>query len=317
MSDVKQKNSVKRPRKQDAEGNYIFNRRWEPLLYLIPFALGLLVFTVYPIVNVVLMSIREGYSLSGRYNGVGLANYTQVINDTHFKTAIGNTFIYVFTVVPIATVLAIIIANLLNQKIRGMAIFQTAYFLPMVTSSIAVGMSWRYLFKADSGGVINWLIGLFGAEPVNWLGAAQGKAPWNIFVIIIFGIWNMLPFTIILLLSGLQNIDPMYYTAARVDGANSSKMFFRITVPLLAPTIFLTMIINMISAFKVYNEVIPFWSGKAGALGSNLYTMVYYIKETFYSNRKLGKAAAASLILFFIIFLFTMLQRYIQKRFRD
>ena len=308
---------VKKTKKRDENGNYIFNRRFEPLLYLIPFALGLIVFTVYPIVNVVLMSVKEGYSLAGNYKALGIGNYTQVISDTHFKTAVANTFIYVFTVVPIATVLAIVISNLLNQKIRGMAIFQTAYFLPMVTSSIAVGMSWRYLFKADSGGVINWIIGLFGADPVNWLGASAGKAPWNIFVIIIFGIWNMLPFTIILLLSGLQNIDPMYYTAARVDGAGSTKMFFRITVPLLAPTIFLTMIINMISAFKVYNEVIPFWSGRAGALGSNLYTMVYYIKETFYSNRKLGKAAAASLILFFIIFCFTMLQRYLQKRFKN
>ena len=314
MSEAKVREKTVRPRKQDAEGNYIFNRKWEPLLYLLPFALGLAVFTVYPIVNVVIMSFKEGYALSGRYSGIGLANYTQVLGDRYFKNALSNTFIYVFTVVPIATVLAIIIANLLNQKIRGMAIFQTAYFLPMVTSSIAVGMSWRYIFNTQSG-VLNWLLSLFGVEKIEWLGSSAGKAPWNIFVIIIFGIWNVMPFTIILLLSGLQNIDPMYYTAAEVDGAGSMKKFFRITVPLLAPTIFLTMIINMISAFKVYNEIIPFWSGKAGALGSNLYTMVYYIKEVFYSNHKLGRAAAASLILFLIIFLFTMLQRFLQKRF--
>lgn len=311
MADTVQ-NTVKK--KKDDRGDYIFNRKWEPLLYLIPFALGLIVFTLYPIVNVVIMSVKEGYVLSGRYNGIGLGNFAAVIGNRYFANAMKNTFIYVFTVVPIATVLAIIIANLLNQKIRGMAIFQTAYFLPMVTSSIAVGMSWRYIFHQQSG-VLNWLLAHFGVSPVNWLGADGGKAPWNLLVIIIFGIWNVLPFTIILLLSGLQNIDPMYYTAARVDGAGSAKMFFRITVPLLSPTIFLTMIINMISAFKVYNEVIPFWNGKAGALGSNLYTMVYYIKETFYSNHKLGQAAAASLILFFIIFCFTMLQRFVQKKF--
>ena len=300
-------------KKTSAEARYIFNRPIEPLLYLLPFALGLIVFTVYPIVNVVLMSFKEGYRLSGAHKGIGLGNFTYVLGNSSFQSAVANTFLYVFTVVPIATILAIIIANLLNQKIKAIALFQTAYFLPMVTSSIAVGLSWRYLFNKDFG-VINFLLSKVGIDKIDWLGATAGKAPWNIVAVIIFGIWNILPFTIILLLSGLQNIDPMYYTAARVDGADSMKIFFRITVPLLMPTIFLTMIINMISAFKVYNEVIPFWSGKAGVLGNNLYTMVYYIKELFYSKQQLGRAAAASLVLFFIIFLFTMLQRFLQKK---
>ena len=300
-------------KKIDTSGNYIFNSKKEPLLYLIPFAIGLLIFTVYPIVNVVIMSFKEGYRLSGSYSGWGIGNYLQVLTNENFLSSIKNTFIYVFTVVPIATILSIIIATLLNQKIKGMAIFQTAYFLPMVTSSIAVGISWRYMFNYQYG-IINWLLGLINIGPIDWLGATGGVAPWNIFVIIIFGIWNMMPFTIILLLSGLQNIDPMYYTAAKVDGANSWKIFRRITVPLLAPTIFLTMIVNMISAFKVYNEVIPFWSGKAGALSNNLYTMVYWIKETFYSKLRLGYAASASIVLFLIILVFTMIQKFVQKK---
>ena len=300
-------------KKIDTSGNYIFNSKTEPLLYLIPFAIGLLIFTVYPIVNVVIMSFKEGYRLSGSYSGWGIGNYVQVLTNENFLSSIKNTFIYVFTVVPIATILSIIIATLLNQKIKGMAIFQTAYFLPMVTSSIAVGISWRYMFNYQYG-IINWLLGLINIGPIDWLGATGGVAPWNIFVIIIFGIWNMMPFTIILLLSGLQNIDPMYYTAAKVDGANSWKIFRRITVPLLAPTIFLTMIVNMISAFKVYNEVIPFWSGKAGALSNNLYTMVYWIKETFYSKLRLGYAASASIVLFLIILVFTMIQKFVQKK---
>ncbi|MBR2802390.1 MAG: sugar ABC transporter permease [Erysipelotrichaceae bacterium] len=300
-------------KKKKREGGE-FNNGLEPVIYLLPFVIGLLIFTVYPIINVVLMSFKEGYRLSGSFTGIGLKNYTQVLGDKNFANAVRNTFIYVFSVVPIATVLAVIIANLLNQKIKAMALFQTAYFLPMVTSSIAVGLSWRYMFNTQFG-VINWLLGVFGAGPIDWLGATGGQAPYNIFVIIIFGIWNMLPFTIILLLSGLQNIDPMYYTAAKVDGADSGMIFRRITVPLLLPTIFLTMIINMISSFKVYNEVIPFWSGKAGALSNNLYTMVYYIKETFYSKLRLGNAAAASIVLFLIIFVFTMLQKWVQKKF--
>ena len=296
------------------ENSYIFNRKFEPLIYLIPFAIGLIIFTIYPIVNVVLMSLKEGYRLSGNYNGWGIGNYTYVLNNKDFLSSIKNTFIYVFTVVPIATIISILIANLLNQKIKGIAIFQTAYFLPMVTSSIAVGVSWRYIFNPTFG-VLNWLLGNFGVGPIDWLGGVAGKAPWNIFVIIIFGIWNMMPFTIILLLSGLQNIDPLYYTAAKVDGASSWTIFKRITAPLLMPTIFLTMIVNMISAFKVYNEIIPFWGGKPGALGNNLYTMVFWIKETFYSKLRLGHAAAASIVLFVIIFIFTMIQRWIQRKF--
>lgn len=308
------KETTKKHREGISTGEQMFNSKFEPFIYLLPFIIGLLIFTVYPIINVVIMALKNGYRLSGTFKGWGVENFTYVLSNKDFLSSISNTFIYVFTVVPIATVIAIVVANFLNQKIKGMAIFQTAYFLPMVTSSIAVGISWRYMFNTKFG-VINWLLGLFNVAPIDWLGAKAGVAPYNMLVIIIFGIWNMLPFTIILLLSGLQNIDPMYYTAAKVDGATSGKMFFRITIPLLLPTIFLTMIVNMISAFKAYNELIPFWSGKPGVLGNNLYTMVYWIKETFYNNSRLGHAAAASIVLFLIILVFTMIQRFVQKRF--
>ncbi len=306
MAIVKKKNAEKDPN--------FFNKEWEPLLYLLPFAVGLLIFTVYPIFNVVFMSFKNGYRLSGNYTGWGIENYTKVIGDKNFRSAIFNTFKYVFTVVPVATVLSIVIANLLNQKIKGIAIFQTAFFLPLVTSSIAVGTVFKYMFNTNYG-IFNWIIQLFGGQPLEWLNIVQGQTDMNIWVVIIFGIWNMMPFTIILLLSGLQNIDPLYYTAAQVDGASSTKQFFRITVPLLTPTIFLTMIVNMISAFKVYNEVIPFWNGSAGVTGRNMYTIVYYIKEQFYSNHRLGMASAAAILLFLIIFVFTMIQRYVQSKF--
>ena len=300
-------------KKREALGQ-VFNTRYEPLIYLIPFAIGLVVFTLYPVINVVIMSFKNGYRLSGVYEGWGIANYTKVLGDRNFKTAVRNTFIYVFTVVPISTVLSVIIANFLNKKIKGIAIFHTAYFLPLVTSSIAVGLVFKYMFNYRIG-VVNFLLGLFGVKPIDWLGAVAGKGPYNLPTVILFGIWNMMPFTIILLLSGLQNIDPLYYTAAEIDGASSMTIFKRITVPLLMPTIFLTMIVNMISAFKVYNEVIPFWRGEAGVTGRNLYTMVYYIKEMFYANKRLGVASAASIVLFLIIFVFTMIQRFVQKKF--
>lgn len=131
--------------------------------------------------------------------------------------------------------------------------------------------------------------------------------------LIIFGIWNILPFTIILLLSGLQNIDEMYYTAAKVDGAKSTKIFFRITVPLLSPTIFLVCIVNTISCFKVFSELYPLFNGKPGPY-YNLYTVVYYIRYAMMEKRKYGYAAAAAVILFFCVLIFTVIQLRMQKR---
>ncbi|MDO4198421.1 MAG: sugar ABC transporter permease [Erysipelotrichaceae bacterium] len=303
-------------RKKDKKTNnndVIFNSKLEPYIYLLPFVLGLVVFTIYPIINVVLMAFKEGYKLNGAFTGWGIGNFTKIFSDRYFLSAFKNTFTYVFIVVPIATCISILVANLLNQKTKGIAIFQTAFFLPMVTSAIAVGLVWKYMFNNEIG-VVNFLLKAIGLNPINWLGATAGNAQYNIWAVIIFGIWNMIPFTTILLLSGLQNIDPLYYTAAKVDGASTTKMFFRITIPLLSPTIFLTMIVNMISAFKIYNEIIPFWNGSAGVTGTNLYTFVYYIKEQFATYGRYGLAAAASIVLFIIIFVFTMIQRYIQSK---
>ena len=220
----------------------------------------------------------------------------------------GNTILYVLYTVPASTVLAVIIAYLLNQKLRFSALFQTAYFLPMVTSVTAVGLVWRWIFNHNFG-VLNALIVLFGGQPVNWLQVAGNSMS----VLVIFGIWNILPFTIILLLSGLQNIDETYYTVARVDGAKSLRIFRRITVPLLAPTIGLVLIINSISAFKVFTEVTVLFNGNPGP-AYNMYTVVYYIYEMMHQRLELGRAAAAAIVLFLFIFAFTMLQRFIQRK---
>lgn len=304
---MKNKNTV-----QDEERS--FNRKLEPFIYLIPHAIGLLTFVVYPIVNTFIMAVKQGYKMNGKFNGYGLSNFEHVFADPAFANALKNTFIYAFTVVPIATALSIIIAVLLNRKIKGMAFFQTAFFLPMVTSAIAIGCSWRYMFDTNSG-VINYVLKLLGGKGIDWLGAASGLGA-NLAAVIIFGIWYMIPMTTILILSGLQNIDPLYYTAAQVDGASGSKQFFRITLPLLTPTIFLTLIINIISAFKVYKEVVPFWNGEAGYTTHNLYTLVFYIKAQFYTYNKFGYAAAASVALFGIVLCLTLLQRLIEKKMR-
>lgn len=280
--------------------------RIEPYLYLLPFFLGIAVFTLYPVVNVVLMSFKEDYSyLSGSFTQWGLGNYAKVLGDRYFTQAVSNTFKYVLMVVPISTCIAVVVAYLLNQKLRFSALFQTAYFLPMVTSVTAVGLAWKLMYNKNFG-IINYVLSAFGINPIPWL----ENVNWSLPALVIFGIWNILPFTIILLLSGLQNIDPQYYTAARVDGSKSLRIFFKITVPLLAPTIFLVCMVNTISSFKVFSELYPLFNGKPGPF-NNMYTVVYYIRDAML-NRKYAVAAAAAIILFFFIFIFTMIQNVVR-----
>ena len=286
----------------------IFKARIEPYLYLLPFFLGIAVFTLYPVVNVVLISFKEGYSyLTRGFDAWSLANYQKVLSDPKFAQAISNTIKYVLLVVPISTCISVVVAYLLSQKLRFSALFQTAYFLPMVTSITAVGLAWKLMYNKNFG-IINYILSFFGIDKIPWL----ENAAWSIPALVIFGIWNILPFTIILLLYGLQNIDPQYYTAARVDGSGSLRIFFRITVPLLAPTIFLVCIINTISCFKVFSELYPLFNGNPGPF-YNLYTVVYYIRYAMIDNRKYGVAAAAAIVLFGFIFVFTMVQRVVQS----
>lgn len=286
-------------------------KRFEPFAYLLPFLIGIGIFTLYPVINVFLISFKEGYRvLTGAFESFGIANYQTVINDPYFVSAFKNTAIYVLVVVPVSTCLSIVIATLLNQKIKLQGLFQTAYFLPMVTSVTAVGLAWKWMYNYDYG-IINYFLSLFNISSINWL----NDASWGLPALIIYGVWSILPFTIILLLSGLQNINPLYYTAAKVDGASTLRTFFRITVPLLAPTIGLVLIVNMISTFKVFTELFPLFNGKPG-VAYTLYTVVYYIYDMFYIKWKLGPAAAAAVILFFVIFVLTMIQLWIQRKWK-
>lgn len=289
--------------------------RIEPYLYLTPFFLGVIVFTLFPVVNVIMLSFKEGYRyLTGEFKAIGWGNYTYVLGKREFVQALKNTAIYVFTTIPIATCLSVVLAYLLNQKLRCSALFQTAYFLPMVTSVTAVGLAWRFMFN-ENVGILNFFLSWFGVDKIGWL----TDSGYSMLSMVIYGVWNTLPFTIILLLSGLQNINELYYTAARVDGAKNVRIFMRITVPLLAPTIGLTIIVNSISAFKVFNELFPLFKGQPGP-AYNLYTVVYYIYEQMSGSAAvkngMGRASAAAIILFLIIFVFTMLQLLIQRKWK-
>ena len=281
----------------------------EPWLYLSPFLIFIIIFTLYPVINVFTISFKENYSyLRGTFKAFNFENYKYVLTDDKFTSGLRNTALYVLFVVPVSTAIALFFANLLNKKVRGSAIFQTAFFLPMVTSVTAVGLIWRLMYNQQYG-IINWLLTKFGIEKIGWVTESR----WSLLALIIFGTWNILPFTIIILLSGMQNINELYYTVARVDGAKPMRIFFRITVPLLSPTIFLVCIINTISCFKVFSELYPLFYGKPGPY-YNLYTVVYYIRYAMMEKRKYGYAAAAAVILFLCIFVVTLIELYFKKR---
>ncbi len=282
---------------------------WEPFLYMAPFLLICLTFVVWPIINVFFSSFCEGYNfIKGTYKSLGLENYKNLLSDRYFLSSLKNTLIYVFTTVPIATVLALLFSILLNRKIKLAGLFQTAYFLPMITSSIAIGLVWKYMFNSDYG-LINSFMNLLGMEGLKWLRLPKDAMK----ALCLFGIWKSLPTSIIMILSGLQSIDERYYIAARLDGASPTKQFFRITLPLLSPTLALVLTTRVISASKVFNEVFILWNSEPGPARS-LYTVVFYIYEAFFTNWKIGLASAAALVLFFIVFVLTLIQLFVQRK---
>lgn len=300
---------------RDEEGRRKLGALIEPFDYLLPFLLGVAVFTIYPMVRVTVMSFQEKYQQGvngfGSFTQWGFGNYEFVLKGLEgtsnvFLKGLGNTAQYVAWTVPISTAIAVVLAYLLNQKIKLSGFFQMAYFIPMVTTVTAVGLVWRWMFNTDFG-LIN---AVFTGSKINWL------ANYPMTVLVVFGVWSSLPFTVILLLSGLQNIDDHLYTVAKVDGSGAARIFFRITVPLLSPTIGLVLIINSISAFKVYTDVVVLWNGMPENYG--MQTVTWYIYDQLITPtdgvHSLGYAAAAAMVLFLIIFAFTMIQRLIQRK---
>ena len=282
---------------------------WEPLLYAAPFLLICMTFVIWPVINVFFTSFYENYNfINNTYESVGLENFEQLLSDRYFLSSLKNTLLYVFITVPISTAFALLFASLLNRKIRGGGLFQTVYFLPLVTSSIAIGLVWKYMYNADYG-VINSLLNLFGIPGLQWLRQPDDALA----ALCLFGIWKALPTSIIMFTSGLQSIDNRYYIASRLDGAGPLKQFRRVTLPLLSPTLALVICTRVISASKVFNEVFVLWNSEPGPARS-LYTVVFYIYESFFVNWKIGLASAAALVLFGIVFVLTLVQLFVQKK---
>lgn len=278
-------------------------------LFLMPALIIILLFTAYPLVRAFLMSFYEDYNMiSGEYSRIGLGNYKDLFGDKDFTKALRNTSIYVVFVVPCSIALSLLIAVLLNSNIKFQGLFQTIFFLPYVTSVIAIGLVWSWIFNSNYG-LLNYILSWFGIAKVQWLNKPKYALP----SLIIFSVWKSMAFDILIFLAGLQTIPKDLYNAARVDSTPRWRVFWKITVPGIAPMISYAFIMGFISAFKVYNEVFSLWSGKAGPANSAI-TVVYYIYDKFYNSHNYGLASAAAVILFLIILVLTVVQRMMGKK---
>ncbi|WP_243129203.1 carbohydrate ABC transporter permease [Hathewaya massiliensis] len=238
----------------------------------------------------------------------GLANYKYVLRDENFYIALKNTFTYVLISVPLTICIALFIATLLNSNIRFKNFFRSVYFLPFVTSTIAISVGWRWIFHGD-GGLLNIILNSMGISSKEFLRESRYTMP----LLVLLNVWKSLGYNIIIILAGMQSIDERYYYAARVDGATPWKIFQKITLPLLSPIIVFLSITSVIRGFKLFDSIFILYDKKPGPLNSAM-TIVYYIFDKFYVNWQFAVAAAASFILFIIILIFTLVQFKITKK---
>ncbi len=300
--------------------------QWKAWLYLSPAIVLLLVFTVWPILNTLRMAFLESYSTMAEVGGqtfkFGFGNFSKVVKYQGFVNCLKNTILLCVLTVPISTFLALLIAVCLNSIKFLQRFLQTIFFLPYVTNSIAIGMVFAAMFNiignsvsgnVTTWGIINNVIAFFGFDPIDWINIGSSYAN-NIFVMVVYIVWNALPFKILILLGGLQSINKQYYEAARVDGTSRIRTFGRITVPLLSPMLAYVIITGFIGGFKEYSSIVGIFGDKMGPANDagRLNTMVGYIYDNI--GRQEGRASAAALILFGIIFLVTMVNLYVSKK---
>lgn len=305
-------------------------QQWKAWLYLAPAIVLLLVFTVWPIINTVRMAFLENYSglkaAGGASFQFGFANFEKVVNYRRFVQCLKNTILLCVLTVPISTLLALLVAVALHSIKPLQKALQTIFFLPYVTNSIAIGMVFAAMFNIVgsffgtenelivTSGIINNVIEFFGGTRVNWINYGSTYAA-NMFVLVVYIVWNALPFKILILLGGLTSINKQYYEAAKVDSTPRSRVFWRITVPLLSPMLAYVIITGFIAGFKEYTSIVGIFGERMGPVNDagRLNTMVGFIYDSL-SNSNEGRASAAALILFGIILVVTLINLQVSKK---
>ena len=289
-------------------------RNFKGWLYLLPAMLFLGIFMVYPLIDVFIYSFEEGYnSASQTYYGTGMYNYSYVLHDPYFLQAIRNTFILVVITVPLSTLLALLISVALSSVKALKKLFQTIYFLPYVTNTLAVGLVFMILFKktAYSDGLINLVLKLFGQGPVDFI---DGPYWAKMLVLCIYTIWIVMPFKVLILTSALASVNQNYYNAARVDGTSRFRIFIRITLPMISPTVFYLIITGFIGAFKAYSDAVALFGTDLNAAGMN--TIVGYVYDMLYGNGGgyPSYASAAAILLFVIVLTITCINLLVSQK---
>ena len=283
-------------------------------LYLLPAFAFLGVFMVYPLIDVLIYSFEEGYNFASQtYFGVGSYNYSYVLHDPYFLQALKNTFILVILTVPLSTALALLISVGLSsiQKLRDL--YQTIYFLPYVTNTLAVGLVFMILFKQTpySDGLANLILSWFGIAPIDFI---DGPYWAKMFVLCFYTVWVVMPFKVLILTSALASVDQTYYNAAKVDGTSRWRIFTRITLPMISPTVFYLIITGFIGAFKAYSDAVALFGTDLNAAEMN--TIVGYIYDMLYGNSGgyPSYASAAAIILFTIVLTITCINLLVSKK---
>ena len=283
-------------------------------LYLLPAILFLGAFMVYPLIDVLIYSLEEGYnSASQTYFGVGAYNYAYVLHDPYFLQALKNTFILVIITVPLSTGIALLISVGLHSIKPLRNLYQTVYFLPYVTNTLAVGLVFMILFQKTpyTDGLVNLLIKWFGGESVDFI---DGPYWAKMFVLCFYTIWVVMPFKILILTSALASVDQTYYNAARVDGTSKGRIFRKITLPMISPSLFYLIITGFIGAFKVYSDAVALFGTDLNAAGMN--TIVGYVYDMLYGNSGgyPSFASAAAILLFAIVLTITCINLLVSRK---
>jgi multiple sugar transport system permease protein len=286
--------------------NFRLREAAEGYLFLLPNIVGVLTFVAFPVVAAIYLSFTDWNLLRGG-SFVGLENYqTLLFDDPLFRKVVSNTVLYVVGTVPASLAIALALAIALNQKIRGMVFFRSLYFLPVVSSTVAVALVWRWLYN-PSFGPVNAFLGVFGIPGPPWLGSTA----WALPAVAIMTIWKNVGYYMVLFLAGLQGIPEHLYEAAEIEGANGWAKFRHITLPLLSPTTFFVLVIAGIGAFQVFTQALVM---AEGGPADSTNTIVLYIYQAGFKFYKMGYAAAMAWILFFIIFAVTLVQNRLQRR---
>lgn len=279
---------------------------WQGWLYLLPTVIGLALFSAGPIIASFLLSFTN-FNAVNLPHWIGLGNYGQLIHEPLFWHVLRNTIAYTVGLVPSSVILSFLLSVLVNQQLRGIIFFRSIYFLPVVSSTVAVAMVWGWLYNPQFG-LINYLLyALLHINGPNWLSSTQ----WALPALVIMAVWKSLGYNMVIFLAGLQGIPPELYEAAKIDGAGRLQQLLRITAPLLSPTTFFVVVITIIGSFQIFDQTYVMTQG--GPANATL-TLSYYIYENAFEWFHMGYAAALAYVLFFLVLAFTLLQVRLQKR---